>query len=99
MRDELVDLELALQVVVHETRQLRAALDATESRALPDAARDELECYGGVSAVELIAWDANVLRKWGGGQGGRKHTSGGDLLARRGNTDNDALAPALVARL
>ena len=43
MRDELVDLELSVQVVVNEIRQLRAALDAAESAALPGAAGDELE--------------------------------------------------------
>lgn len=45
MRDEFVDLELAGEVVVDEVGELRAALDATESAALPDAAGDELECW------------------------------------------------------
>lgn len=49
MRDELVHLELALQVVVDEAGELRPALDAAERRALPDAARNELERCEGVS--------------------------------------------------
>lgn len=44
VRDELVDLELALHVVVDEVGQLRAALDAAEGAALPHATGDELEC-------------------------------------------------------
>ena len=44
MRDELVDLELAGLVVRNQVWQLRAALDAAESAAFPDAAGDELEC-------------------------------------------------------
>jgi hypothetical protein len=42
--DELVDLQLAGHIVVDEVRELRAALDAAESAALPYAAGDELEC-------------------------------------------------------
>lgn len=45
MRDELVHLELALQVVVDQIGQLGAALDAAEGAALPHAAGDELERY------------------------------------------------------
>jgi hypothetical protein len=44
--DELVDLQLAGHVVVDEVGELRAALDAAESAALPHAAGDELECCG-----------------------------------------------------
>ena len=44
VRDELVDLEAALEVVLDQVGQLAAALDAAEGAALPDAARDELEC-------------------------------------------------------
>jgi hypothetical protein len=43
VRDELVDLQVALHVVVNEAGQLRAALDAAEGAAFPYAARDELE--------------------------------------------------------
>ena len=42
--DELVHLELAVQVVVHETGQLSAALDATEGTSLPHTTGDQLEC-------------------------------------------------------
>lgn len=42
--DELVDLEISIQVVVDETRQLGAALDASESAAFPDTTGDQLEC-------------------------------------------------------
>lgn len=45
MRDEFVDFESAIQIVLHETRELRAALDAAESAAFPDATGNELECY------------------------------------------------------
>jgi hypothetical protein len=51
MRDELVDLEVAVHVVGHKTRQLRAALDAAERAALPHAACDELEGWERVSRV------------------------------------------------
>lgn len=44
MRDELVDLQLAVLVVLDELAHLRAALDAAEGTALPHAAGDELEC-------------------------------------------------------
>src|SRR3981081_2159678 len=43
LADHLVDLDLPAQVAVHEARQLRAALDAAERRAAPDAAGDQLE--------------------------------------------------------
>jgi hypothetical protein len=42
--DEFINLELAVQIVVHETGELCAALDTAESAAFPDAAGDELEC-------------------------------------------------------
>ena len=51
VRDELVHLEIALQVVVDEARELCAALDATKRGALPHSARDELERCGEVLAV------------------------------------------------
>jgi hypothetical protein len=44
--DELVDLQLAGHVVVDKIGELRAALDAAESAALPYTAGDELECCG-----------------------------------------------------
>lgn len=43
--DELVHLELAVEVVVDETRKLCATLDTTEGTSLPDTTSDELECY------------------------------------------------------
>lgn len=43
MRDELVDLEVAVHVVGHQAGQLCAALDAAEGAAFPDTAGDELE--------------------------------------------------------
>lgn len=42
--DELVDLQLAVQVVLNEPRQLRPTLDTTESASLPLATCDKLEC-------------------------------------------------------
>ena len=45
--NELVDLEVALEVVGHKAGQLRAALDTTKSTALPYTASDELEWAGG----------------------------------------------------
>ena len=47
--DELVNLQLAGHVVVNQVGKLSAALDTTESAALPDAAGDELECCEEVS--------------------------------------------------
>ena len=44
VRDELVNLELARHVVVHQVRKLRAAFDAAERATFPHAAGDELEC-------------------------------------------------------
>lgn len=42
--NELIDLELAGHVVVDKVGKLGAALDTTESAALPDTASNELEC-------------------------------------------------------
>lgn len=42
--DELVNLQLAVQVVVDQTGQLGAALDTTESTSLPHTTGDQLEC-------------------------------------------------------
>ena len=54
MGDELVDLELALEIVVDQVGQLAAALDAAEGAALPHTAGDELECYVSVPVSLLI---------------------------------------------
>lgn len=43
MRDEFVDLQLAVLVVCHELAHLRTALDTAESTPFPYAAGDELE--------------------------------------------------------
>src|ERR1700730_13478741 len=51
LADHLVDLDLPAQVALHEARQLRAALDAAERRAAPDAAGDQLERAG----MDLLA--------------------------------------------
>ena len=48
VRDELVDLELAVKVVPDQTGELAAALDAAESTALPHPTSDELECCAGL---------------------------------------------------
>ena len=47
MRDELVDLEVALHVVCDQAGELCAALDTAECAALPHATGDELEWAGG----------------------------------------------------
>jgi hypothetical protein len=44
MSDELVDFELAVQVVIDETAHLRTSLDTAESTPFPHASGDELEC-------------------------------------------------------
>lgn len=44
MGNELVDLEFAAQIVVDQVGELGAALDASESAALPYTAGNELEC-------------------------------------------------------
>ena len=44
MRDELVHLQSALEVVSDEIGQLRAPLDAAKGAAFPYAARHQLEC-------------------------------------------------------
>lgn len=89
MRDELVDLEVAVHVVGDETGELRAALDAAERAAFPYAAGDELEG----------CWEELVRELWVGGGEDRVRTPRADLLAGGGDTNDDALAPALVAGL
>jgi hypothetical protein len=44
VRDELVDLQLTLQIVLYQTGQLRSTLDTTERATLPLPAGDKLEC-------------------------------------------------------
>lgn len=61
VRDELVDFQLARQVVVDQVRELRAALDAAERAPFPHAAGDELECWLG----------GPVVSAGGGSKGGR----------------------------
>jgi hypothetical protein len=48
VRNELVNLELSIQVVIYETGELCAALDTAEGATFPDAAGDKLECYQGL---------------------------------------------------
>jgi len=69
VRDEVVDVELLVEVGLHQIGQLRATLDTTEGRTAPHAASHQLE------------------------------RTGGDLLSGGGDTDDDALAPSLVAAL
>lgn len=47
MRDELIDLQLAVQVVVNKVRKLATALDTTKSASPPDTSGNQLECYLG----------------------------------------------------
>ena len=44
MGNEFINLQVAVEVIIHETGELGAALDATECAALPDATSDKLEC-------------------------------------------------------
>jgi len=46
VRDELIDLQLALQIIINQVWKLAAAFNTAESTALPDAPSDKLECYG-----------------------------------------------------
>ena len=50
VRDELVDLQLLVQVVLNKTTHLRAALDTAERAAFPPSTCDELERYTTMSA-------------------------------------------------
>lgn len=58
MRDELVDLEVAVHVVVDEAGKLSAALDAAKGAALPDTTGNELECC--IIALALRLWQILV---------------------------------------
>jgi hypothetical protein len=51
VRDELVDLETTLKVVIDETGELSTSLDTTEGTSLPATSCDELECWKYVSQV------------------------------------------------
>lgn len=87
--DELVHLQLTVHVVVHEVGKLGAALNAAESAALPHAAGDKLECCETVSTTFSGSHPGS----------GAELTASRDLLASSSDTDDDALAPALVAGL
>ena len=69
MGNELIDLEIAVQIIIDKAGELRATLDTTKGASFPDTASDELE---------------GACR---------------DLLTGGGDTDDDGLAPALVAGL
>jgi hypothetical protein len=69
VRNEFIDLQVAVHIIVHQPRQLRAALDTAKRAALPHTSGNELE------------------------------RARSNLLPSGRNTDDDALAPALVARL
>ncbi len=86
MGDELVDLELAVEVIADEATHLGTALDATKGASLPHTAGNELECCR--ASVNLSNYGRQV-----------RLTSGGNFLASGGDTNDDALAPALVAGL
>ncbi len=69
VRDELIHLQLAGHVVVHQVRELRAAFDAAKGTSFPYTPGDELECWEQVSAGQgsreswylrrvLISWPA-----------------------------------------
>ncbi len=69
VRDELIHLQLAGHVVVHQVRELRAAFDATKGTSFPYTPSDELECWEQVRAGQepreawylrrvLISWPA-----------------------------------------
>ena len=84
MCNELIDLQLAIQVVSHEVWKLCPALDASKGAAPPNATCDELESWtvGSARCFMLV----RVLL-----------TSRRDLLSRSRDTNNNALAPSLVA--
>lgn len=62
--DELVHLELAVEVVIHQTGQLGATLDTTESTALPHTAGNQLECYARKSAMEQVHDMKETYAEW-----------------------------------
>lgn len=85
--DELVDLELAIEVVLDEVGKLSAALDTAESATLPYTAGDELEC-----CLQIV----NICISLDGSD---ELTPCRDLLAGSSDTNDDALTPTLVAGL
>lgn len=62
--DELVHLELAVEVVVHQTGQLGATLDATEGTTLPHTAGHQLECLKKQSAMEHLHGRKKTYAEW-----------------------------------
>ena len=96
MRDELVHHQLTTQVVVDQTGQLCAALDASECAALPHTAGDQLERCLRASAIDS-GRKVTTSGKQGRRRRRKKLTSSGNLLPGSCDTNNDALSPALVA--
>lgn len=45
MSDELIDLQVAIEVVLDKAWKLAAALDTAKGTTLPHTAGNELECY------------------------------------------------------
>jgi len=43
VRNELINLELARQVIIYKSRELRAALDTAKGATLPASAGDKLK--------------------------------------------------------
>lgn len=104
VRDELVHLELARHVVVHEPRQLRPPLDAAKRAAAPRAPRHELECWRSRSCQQAVC-HARKQKEEKEKKGPTKEvrekrlTSCRDFLSGGRDADDDALAPALMAGL
>lgn len=90
MGDELVDHQLAAQIVVHQVWELAAALDAAERAALPHTSGDQLECYNRQYIILFFFFFSHQKERL---------TSSGNLLTSSSNTDNDTLTPTLVAGL
>ena len=85
MGDEFVNLQPAVHIVIHETTHLGASLYTTECTALPGTASNKLEGFFNLSASgPVLAGRGETL------------TSRGNLLARRSDTNDDALAPSFV---
>ena len=84
MCNELIDLQLAIQVVSHEVWKLCPALDASKGTAPPNATRDELESWTVGSARCFMLVRALL-------------TSRRDLLYRSCDTKDNDLAQSLVA--
>lgn len=54
MCDELINLEFAVHIVLHEAGELCPPLDAAKGTAFPDTAGDELECCYTISVKAQI---------------------------------------------